>query len=295
MVAKDVLQHLILIGDVHTEATRLAHVLAHAARTRPDAVLCVGDIVDGPEDATRCIELLRDHGVLTVRGNHDRCQLAGTPFAPFEAPASAWDWLRALPATRLLDTVAGRLLLGHGVGEHDLTKLSPADILALQEESHALQARGIPDVTEHGAGLNEPLSMAKLIHLQREVSSHVEEFLKKKQFTFTEFTPTLLIERDPKDQQRLIDYEFLPPFDGKGLLYLFATLLRRVRLPIEQCPRCQQIFLKPRKDAQFCSRDCQSLAYAKSQRGDRPPKKRGRPRKHPAPQSQGNMSDKKGG
>ena len=127
MVPEAVLQRLILIGDVHTEATRLAHVLAHAGRTRPDAVLCVGDIVDGPEDATRCIELLRDHGVLTVRGNHDRWQLAGTPFAPFAAPASAWDWLRALPATRLLDTVAGRLLLGHGVGEHDLTKLSPDD------------------------------------------------------------------------------------------------------------------------------------------------------------------------
>ncbi len=121
------LRRLVLIGDVHTEATRLAQVLGHIERTRPDAVLCVGDIVDGPEDATRCIALLRDHEVVTVRGNHDRWQLAGTPFAPYDAPAWAWDWLAALPATRLLDTIAGRLLLGHGVGEHDLTKLGPDD------------------------------------------------------------------------------------------------------------------------------------------------------------------------
>lgn len=52
------LARLVLIGDVHTEATRLAH----AARTGPDAVLCMGDVVDGPEDVGRCIALLREHG-----------------------------------------------------------------------------------------------------------------------------------------------------------------------------------------------------------------------------------------
>ncbi len=116
-----------IIGDVHTEATRLALVLAHARRAGVDAVLCVGDIVDGPEDAGRCIELLRDHEVLTVRGNHERWLLAGTPLEPFEAPPWAHAWLAALPATRRLDTVAGSLLLGHAVGEDDMTRLLPDD------------------------------------------------------------------------------------------------------------------------------------------------------------------------
>jgi len=179
----------------------------------------------------------------------------------------------------------------------DLTKLSPADILALQEESQALQARGIPEVTPRGAPLNEPLSVAELTQLQREVQKHIENFLATGTFAFTDFHPTLVVERDPEDKRRLIDYEFLPPFHGQGLLYLFATLLRRVRLPIEQCPRCQNIFLKSRKDAGYCSRECQSLHYAQRKRGNRPPGKRGRPRKYPEPLDHGTTrkpTEKKG-
>ena len=163
----------------------------------------------------------------------------------------------------------------------DLTTLSPADRLALQEESHALQAKGIPELTPRGAGVNEPLSVAELTELQTDVQKHVDAFLATKTFTFTDFTTSILIERDPDDERRLVDYEFVSPLDGQGLRYLFATLLRRVRLPIERCPQCQRIFLKPRRDAEHCSRECQYLHYAKVKRGHRPPGKRGRPRKHP--------------
>lgn len=121
------ISRLVLIGDVHTEATRLALVLAHAQRAGADGVLCVGDIVDGPEDATRCIQLLRDHAVITVRGNHERWLLEGTPLEPFDGPAWARDWLATLPATRGVETIAGPLLLGHGVGDHDMTRLLPYD------------------------------------------------------------------------------------------------------------------------------------------------------------------------
>jgi predicted phosphodiesterase len=121
------LRHLVLIGDIHTEATRLAHVLDHAREVDVDAVLSVGDIVDGPEDVVRCIELLRDHEVVTVRGNHERWLLEGHPLEPFDAPAWAHDWIAALPPTLQLETVAGALLLGHGVGADDMTRLLPDD------------------------------------------------------------------------------------------------------------------------------------------------------------------------
>jgi predicted phosphodiesterase len=121
------LRRLVLIGDVHTEATRLGHVLRHAAAEQVDAVLCVGDIVDGPEDAGRCIELLRDHGVRTVRGNHDRWLVSGSPMQPFTGPAWALQWLDALPPTREMDTVAGRLMLGHGIAGSDMARLRPRD------------------------------------------------------------------------------------------------------------------------------------------------------------------------
>jgi predicted phosphodiesterase len=132
------LRTLLLIGDVHTEATRLTHVLAHATRTQPDLVMCVGDIVDGPEDAGRCIELLRDHQVATVRGNHERWLLAGNPLEPFDGEPWMHDWLAALPPTRSFDTVAGRLLLGHGIGHHDMSRLRPDDDNATLQWNDAL-------------------------------------------------------------------------------------------------------------------------------------------------------------
>lgn len=178
------------------------------------------------------------------------------------------------------------------VRKGDLAALSPADILALQEESRALQARGIPELTKHGAPVNEALSEGELMKLQSAIGKHASDFIRTGTFVFADFQPTILIERDTNDPRQLVDYEFLSPFHTNGLLYLFATLLRRVRLPIEQCPRCQNIFLKARRDAGYCSRECQSRAYAKLQRGDGPPKRRGRPKK--ALQSQTKTPTRKG-
>lgn len=122
-----VLARLVLIGDIHGEATRLGHVLAHAAAARPDAILAVGDIVDGPDDVGACVALLQQHGVIAVRGNHERWLIDGHPLERFDAGPAALAWLAALPATRDLATVAGPLLLCHGVGADDMQRLRPDD------------------------------------------------------------------------------------------------------------------------------------------------------------------------
>ena len=134
-----VLARLVLIGDIHGESTLLRHVLAHAAATRPDAILAVGDIVDGPDDVGSCIELLQRHEVLAVRGNHERWLLDGHPLERFDAGPVALAWLAALPATRHLDTVAGPLLLCHGVGAHDMQRLRPDDVGYALESNFALE------------------------------------------------------------------------------------------------------------------------------------------------------------
>ncbi|MBK9030599.1 MAG: metallophosphoesterase family protein [Myxococcales bacterium] len=121
------LRHLLLIGDVHAETTRLGHLLARARATAPDAILCVGDIVDGAEDAAACVAQLAEHGVVTVRGNHERWYLDDRALATPPLPAAEHAWLAALPATRHLDTVAGPLLLCHGVGADDMQRLRPDD------------------------------------------------------------------------------------------------------------------------------------------------------------------------
>jgi predicted phosphodiesterase len=65
-----------LIGDVHQEDLNLAWGLSYLQDQRVDLVLCVGDIADGSGNLDTCCELLESHGVVTVRGNHDRWFLA---------------------------------------------------------------------------------------------------------------------------------------------------------------------------------------------------------------------------
>jgi predicted phosphodiesterase len=125
--ALGVLARLVLIGDIHGERAHLERVLAHAAAVRPDGVLAVGDLVDGGDDVVGCIERLAAAGVVAVRGNHERWLLDGHPLEPFAGGEAELAWLRGLPATRRLETVAGPLLLCHGVGAHDMQQLGPDD------------------------------------------------------------------------------------------------------------------------------------------------------------------------
>jgi hypothetical protein len=170
----------------------------------------------------------------------------------------------------------------------DLTRLTPAGLLSLQEEYVALLG-AIPLLTPGGSalpGASLP-SVKELGDFQETIRGHVEKFLETGEFIFTDFTPTLRIQRDPKDPRVLIHYQFVPPAKGKALLYVMASLLKDVALPVESCQRCEQVFLKPRKDAEYCSRQCQSLHYAQKKRGDKPASRVGRPRKYPEPTTKG--------
>jgi hypothetical protein len=172
------------------------------------------------------------------------------------------------------------------VNAGDLRSLPASEMLAFQEDYQAFQARVVPVLTKGPSWNRKALpSMEELIALQKTMSDHVEAFLENGSFIFKDFTPTICIERHPDDRRRLVRHEFVPFTDARGMLYLFATLLWRVGLPIERCPFCRKIFLKSRKDAGYCSRDCQRLHYAQKKRGDRPPGKRGRPRKYPEPET----------
>jgi putative phosphoesterase len=133
------LRRLLLVGDVHAEDVRLAAALDHTAG-RVDRVLCVGDIVDGPGDVARCIALLDAHGAAVVRGNHDRWAAAGRPLDPRGHAPEVVAWLGRLPETLELETVAGRLLLCHGVGRDDMVRLQPEDDGYALASNDALQS-----------------------------------------------------------------------------------------------------------------------------------------------------------
>ena len=130
-----------IIGDVHAEDVLLKAALNFFAGENLDVVLCVGDVVDGAGDANRCCELLQQFGVLTVRGNHDRWMLENTMRdLPDATPrddltSDNLSFLRELSSTRSFETVAGKLLLCHGMGENDMQEVKPHD------EGYALECK----------------------------------------------------------------------------------------------------------------------------------------------------------
>ncbi len=140
------------IGDIHAEDQILERVLRHLVSAGVDAVLAVGDIVDGRGDARRCCQLLQAHQVATVRGNHDRWLLAGTnarlPDAtlPSLLDAAARAFLDGLPATRSFETVRGPLLLCHGLGDGGAHR----DVI--NGHTHQRMVRRIDQVTFVNAG-----------------------------------------------------------------------------------------------------------------------------------------------
>lgn len=124
-------QRVGVIGDIHCEDQRLATVFRHFVTLNINGTLAVGDIVDGNGDANRACQLLEEHGVLAVAGNHDRWLLErrfrdiADATYPSSLNARARSWLENLPKTRSFQTPRGRLLLCHGMGEDDMNCIYP--------------------------------------------------------------------------------------------------------------------------------------------------------------------------
>jgi predicted phosphodiesterase len=125
-----------LLGDIHTEHERLALAIAHLKTLSPDKILCVGDIVDGPGEIDVCCQLLQQHQVEAVSGNHERWFFApsqsfrqGLPdhTPKWSVNAESYAFLRALPKTREYQSQLGDILLCHGLDEEDMASVSPDD------------------------------------------------------------------------------------------------------------------------------------------------------------------------
>ena len=128
----------LIVSDIHSNRAALAAVLTDAAaRGGFDAVWCLGDTVGyGPEPGA-CLELLRQHPLTAVAGNHDHAALRRLDIADFNdnaAAAALWtarqlsqedaDFLAGLPLT----ATAGDFTLVHGSLRAPLREylLSPA-------------------------------------------------------------------------------------------------------------------------------------------------------------------------
>lgn len=133
------------IGDIHAEDELLEAAIEHLHALGSDAILAVGDIVDGRGDLARTVKLLRDHRITCVRGNHERWFLEGhargLPHAHLRAEVDreTVNWLAALPPTWTAETVMGTLLLCHAVGDDDMIRLLPDDDASALAANEPLQ------------------------------------------------------------------------------------------------------------------------------------------------------------
>jgi len=139
-----VIRRLGVIGDLHAEDGRLARVLDWLVGFGVDAVVCTGDIADGRGCVDASCSLLEQAGARVVAGNHDRWLLEDKVRHVPEAHRMAAltersiAYLRALPRSLEIETVAGKLLLCHGVGENDLGKVWPGTARSRVERSGRL-------------------------------------------------------------------------------------------------------------------------------------------------------------
>lgn len=134
-----------MLGDIHAEDETLATVLDFIGREGVDAILAVGDVVDGRGSVNECCRHLMDCAAVVVRGNHERWLLAGTmrdlPAATRlgDLDSTARGFLASLPATRHFTTTRGGLLLCHGTGEDDMSAVRPDDHGLVLETNEELQ------------------------------------------------------------------------------------------------------------------------------------------------------------
>lgn len=120
-----------IIGDVHAEDQLLQTAITHLYKLGAEVLICTGDLADGSGDLDRCVDLMIEHRVVTVRGNHDRWLLQDkarhVPNAHLrhQTRDATLEFLHELPVQTTLDTLLGPLLLCHGMADNDLQKIWP--------------------------------------------------------------------------------------------------------------------------------------------------------------------------
>jgi putative phosphoesterase len=144
-MASEAFTRIGVIGDVHAESTPLQTALEFLQDQFLDAILCTGDLADGPGNVDTCRHLLMDNHVFTVMGNHDQWLLAGELRSLPDATLAAdlhpetREYLRNLPLIREFETPIGPLLLCHGIGSNTMRRITPDDYGYALESNLELQ------------------------------------------------------------------------------------------------------------------------------------------------------------
>ncbi|MBK6846172.1 MAG: metallophosphoesterase family protein [Proteobacteria bacterium] len=146
--------HYGVIADLHGNLEALQAALAFLDRRGVERVLCLGDVVGYNADPNACVSLLRQRGIATIAGNHDRIAVGALGLERCSSiaahalrrtrralDAASRAWLRDLPAHQAVEQ---RLLLTHGSVDDVQRYLWTYDDL---RDNHRLLEREHPGTT----------------------------------------------------------------------------------------------------------------------------------------------------
>ncbi len=142
----------LIVSDIHGNIEALRAVEKAAGDV--DTVLFLGDVVDYGPQPRECIEWLRGHGRMSLRGNHDNAVLTrvdcrcGQAFHPFSVATrelmwkildeSDYEYLRAFRPEEEIDLGGRPAYAAHAAPSDTLFKYirpdTPADVLAAEAE-----------------------------------------------------------------------------------------------------------------------------------------------------------------
>ena len=120
-----------LIGDIHAEDRLLEKSIEFFTTQKIEKILCTGDIVDRYGDVNRTCEIIRNHDVMCVKGNHDRwCLENDVRDLTLATKLNDIDeinrlFLSQLPKTVLFESPIGGFHLCHGIKDNDMIKIKP--------------------------------------------------------------------------------------------------------------------------------------------------------------------------
>ncbi len=83
----------LILSDIHANLEALTAVLEEAAKDSYEKIVCLGDLAGYGADPNAVIDWVREHGIPTIRGNHDRAALGQVDlewFNPAAQQSTIW-------------------------------------------------------------------------------------------------------------------------------------------------------------------------------------------------------------
>jgi putative phosphoesterase len=114
-----------LISDIHGDDVALELAWAHLTVLGADRIVCAGDLVGYGPHPDRVVAFLTEHGIDSVRGNHDRWALQRGPgardsFGGGTPSTETYEVLKILPPDRLIADGPRVGVITHGSPGNDM-------------------------------------------------------------------------------------------------------------------------------------------------------------------------------